>query len=788
MNAKMYGLVVALLLLVGAVTSAKSETTIRCGYFVAGQHPIHELLRDELARQLDAIAPDSLKFVFVPQGYGEADWKRDSCKTLATHLTKLENQIDIVVTAGPWVVNDLLAAGFSKPIVAMRLLDPIASGLADKKGQPIIDNLTLHINPGKIEDDVSMLMRLVPMRKLGVLFFPSDSLEKQAVLKRIDSIGQQYGVEVVTAEGFNNYGTYAFFKAAKKLTKSVDAVYLGPLWGMDVIKIKRFLKQFVDARIPAFTYEGKFLVDRGAFATNAAYGIVSEARYTALKMLKIVQGETPTKLDVVFRTGTALAVNLETATKCGIELSNEVLIDADVKEALISPEVATYYPFPDAVSRALTANPGFLATFETLTQAAQEASQVSSAYYPQLNLTARAGYVDDNTVSNTNEPIDNNQYRASFTLQQQIFSLETLKSIAIARKQKDIQAINQLQARLDMELAVAMSYLEYLKANEILTIQHRYREVVERNLELAATQYYLEQKNTIGFVRWQDERYDAITRLVIAKTNRTVARSIFNILMNMPPEHLFLLDSTMASEEAFYTDIHFLQPVLRSQANTDLFASFLSNLSKQDNPQLHTYDVKLEQQHLYLSKNKGRFLPSLGVTASYNLADELADVPGVFTEKHRTWSVFGELKLPLFNGADRLHERKKLKAALSELEYRKDAASLELAKTIRQQLNKLVMLANILPRILKSRELAIQNLGLVTNEYEAGRVGIADMLEAYQHARKVEIRAVKKRLEFYLTMAQLVHTMGKESSGHRGTFRDQFRDALREFLRQQVSK
>ncbi len=740
-----------------AELSAQPKKQFRLGYFEGGQYPVHVVLRSEFARQLQCVLPEDCEFAFVPEGYRSAGWKRDSCRAMAKQLAALPS-IDMVVALGPWVIEDLLAAGFTKPILAMHQFDPIAQGLVGSDGRPIAPNLTVHVVPGRLEDDLKTLAKLVSVKRLGVLYFPSGD-EGQAIVSTIDSFGKDLGFEVVTAEGFDNYGTYAFFKAYYQLDKKIDALYLPPLWGMDDIKVSEFFLMVAHDRIPAFTSEGECMVERGAFGSNAAYSIISEARYNAIKAARILQGEQPANLQVKFRGGMALAVNEQTANQCQVSLPTAVTDDAYLVAAPIT-EATPKYTLSDAVERALSYNPGYLARYDAVEAAVQAAKQAYSAYLPQIVAGASVAHLDDNTVANSRGTLEKDRYRSTVWLNQTVFSADAIKSIQLAAKQRDLEQTNFQQAKLDLELAVTAAYLTYLGAQEVLETQLRYRTLVDRSLEIAGTRLVLEEGSEIDLLRWKDERHQATSRIIHARWGVQAANVLLNVLFNLPGDNPLALDTTLFSEKRFWNDYDLLHALVPTAPDQKQLQDFLVSEGQKENPALRSLDIDIAIQKDLLSKNTARYYPTLDFQASLNYADQLVDRPLTFVEESTTWSVWGGLVLPIFLGTDRIRERTKLKAKLSQVEFERDAAGLEVMGEIRRGACDLVAQVGSVPRAVRSAELATQNLKLILEKYEGGKLGLVDLVDAYSNARNAELSSIVERYSFYLSMARLVRDVG----------------------------
>ncbi len=762
-----------------AELSAQPVKQLRLAYFEGGQYPVHSILRREFTRQLRLILPEGYEVVFVPEGYQSARWRRDSCRIMAKQLATMQN-IDMVIAMGPWVVEDLLEAGFTRSILAMHQFDPVAQGLVGDDGRPVVPNLTVHVKPGQLEDDLRTLTRLVNVKRLGVLYFPSGD-EGEKVIAAIDSLGKALDFEVITAEGFDNYGTYAFFKAYHRLDKKIDALYLPPMWGMDDIKVGQFFSMAARDGIPTFTAEGRYLVERGALASNAAYSIVSDARYNAVKAARILQGELPADLPVEFRGGAALALNEQTAQRCSVVLPTEAVNSAYFVAAPV-PETTPYYTLTDAVERTLSCNPGYLARYDAVEAAIQAAKQAYSSYLPQVVAGASVAHFDDNAVVNSRGAFENDRYRSTLLLHQRIFSAEAIKSIQLAAKQRNLEQINLQQAKLYLELAVTAAYLNYLGAQEILGTQLRFRALVDRNLEIAGTRFLIEEGSEIDLLRWKDERHKATSRVIGARSDLKVAAVLLNVLFNLPGSSPVALDTLSFSEGRFWNDYDRLHSVVPTEESQRQLQDVLVAKGLQQNPAMRSFDVDIAIQRDLLSKNRARYYPTLDFRASFNYADQLADYPPTFVEKNTTWSVWGGLTLPVFLGTDRIRERARLKARLSQVEFEKDAVGLEVMGKISAGTCDLIAQVNSLPRAVRSAELAVENLKLVVEKYDAGKLGLVDLVDAFNNARNAELNSITARYNFYLSMARLVRDIGWSAYDGNVTFREELLRRLSGYL------
>ncbi len=727
------------------------------GYFEGGKYPYHDRLKEEFLLQLNAILPDSLEPVFAPEGYRSAEWDKNNSSRMAKELVDVAT-IDLTVAFGPWVVHDLLLAGYKKPIVAMHQFAPQWEGLLDNAGKPTASNLTIHVQRDKLERDLARLASLIKLKKLGFLYFPS-SIETDSVLARVKEIGVKLGFEVVTSDGANAKGTYAFFNAYGKLDKQIDALYLPPLWGLDIQMIKQFLYNADHDRIPVMTSEDKFLVERGVFATNNAYGVFSEARFGAYKAAQIILGKTPSDLPVSFSGGTALAVNEATAQKCKIELERIYYYEAEVVLAPVGEDASTL-SLNDAISRAITFNPGFLAQREAVASAVQEAARAYAEYLPHLSADASIGYRDDNYVNNSRNELKNEFYVSRLNFQQKIFSLETIKSIQRAATERDLVKLNLAQARLDLEQAVTKAYFNYLKAWEILNVRRRIRELIDRNIEISGTKFLMEGGSEYDLSRWKSERDEATQLIIDARSNLQVARILLNVLLNYPVEQNIILRDepfSISATEIYYSRIY---DNLSKPSTISRLSRQTIEIAAANNPEVRQAEQKQLIQKSLLAQNKSRLFPTLDFRASLKHADELEDSPPPFKEEKNSWTLAGIFNFPLFEGTDRIRERRKLKAELNRLEYERDEQKLAAAAKVQQALHNMLSHFDNLPVANRRLGQSRINLEQVVQLYDADELNLINLLDELNEISDAQIDELLTRFGLYESMSDMILDLG----------------------------
>ena len=600
------------------------------GYFEAGQYDIHSILRDEYFKQLEHLLPENMQLVTIPEGYRSADWNRDKSKKMAKQLADIKH-LDFIIALGPWVVQDLLEAGFEKPIIGMHQFNPKAEGLIDANNRPIADNLTVHFRPSKIVDDISLLTKIIPIRKLGLLYFPSDDTTN-SLYEHVYSLGKQFGFEVITATEYDNEGTFAFFKSYNKIrSKRVDAIYLPPLWGLDSKDLTEFFLMLDRDKVPSFTDEGSLLIQHGATMTNNYFGIVSEAYFNATKTVKILNGSTPADLLVVFRSGHHIALNKKSLEICNIDIRAD-LYNSYQTFGVVNDEETPVSQLPELVHRAISQNPQILSFDDKLQIAESKIDITKSALRPQVSTKIELDYIDNNFRHNYRDYLDKNTFRASVDISQTLFSLETLKSIQSDKKLKKITQISKLSEQLDLELAVSLAYIDYLQIGEQIDLIQNLRSMVSYNLEILYAKQTIENSDSLDYIRLENYRYSLTLDFI--KNNRLLQTTqvIINSLLNLPPDDKFLLQTDYFSEKQF---IEYESPIISKlqthseQANisTQLLQKMLQNAPNQSNS-----DAVIAYHKSILNKNKAAFYPEFKLHGSL-LYDDRQQETNFFQEK-----------------------------------------------------------------------------------------------------------------------------------------------------------
>ena len=737
--------------------SQGNTRTVNIGYFEGGPYPTHNLLRDEYLKQLHAILPDTIQIVTIPHGYRSADWKRANSKMMARELAHLR-QVDMVMAFGPWAIYDLLEAGFDKPIIGMHQFDVKLDGLLNEQNRPIKDNLIVCWQPDRLTRDFTILSKLTDKRKLGFLYFPADTLNP-VVREYVNQTAALFGFVMAYGEGYNNDSTYAFFKAYHQINHRIDILYLPPLWGLESNLVRSFFEEINQERKPGFIAEGSLILEKGALATADYYAVIAQARFFAERTKQIIFGATPASLPVIFTPDFTMAVNGQTAAKCGISISENIksfyyVIDPPPDES------ATRFTLSDALFKASQQNPSYLAALD-YEHSARFATDLKKRYfYPRLQARAMYQYLDDNTVYNSYDYYNNEQAKLSMELSQPLFSLRKRREISSSTIAAELSSTRKIETQMELEKTLSHAFLACLRYESLRQNAINYRKIIDYYLQLSQARNVLGENQTVPIARLETYRSKINRTLLDIEQNLRNSKVHFNALMNLPGDAPFTLDESGFSENDLFT---FEGPILDKLDNQMIQNQVMDTLLKKaftQHPFLQSARSELSLEKSRLKEIEAGKYPSLNLNASLHYADRLRQTL-FFDEKHTTWSIGGSLDIPLFDGGERHKKSRQIQSEISAREYEVDDAGLEVMKAVRSAFNTLISKAFTITAAYKAKTYSVTARDEITDQYTQGEISLTEFFTVLTEANEADVAFINSRYEYYESICSLYYSLGQ---------------------------
>jgi putative ABC transport system substrate-binding protein len=306
-----YGIVAALAA-AGISGEAAAQKSIAITAIV--EHPALDAVRDGIKKGLaDLGHAEGTDVVFT---YETAQGNPATAAQIARQF--VGDAPDVIVAISTPSAQTVAAATTEIPLIFSAVTDPLAAGLVKSIEAPG-GNVTGVSDMAPIGDHVALIKEITPnVERLGVLYNPGEanSVSSVALLRQEANAA---GIVVVEGPATKSADVQA---AARSLIGKVDAIYV-PTDNTIVSALESAVGVANEAKLPLYAADTDS-VPRGALAA-VGFNYFDVGVQTAALVDRVLKGEDPGTIEVVFATGTDLQVNKATAATIGVTLPPAVL-------------------------------------------------------------------------------------------------------------------------------------------------------------------------------------------------------------------------------------------------------------------------------------------------------------------------------------------------------------------------------------------------------------------------------------------------------------------------------
>ena len=224
----------------------------------------------------------------------------------------------VIVAISTPSAQAVAAATKEIPIIFSAVTDPVAAQLAASIDTPG-GNITGVSDMAPIGDHVALIREITPeVKRLGVLYNPGEA-NSVSSLGAMKTAAEAAGIAIVEGPATKSADVQA---AARSLVGKVDAIYV-PTDNTIVSALESAVGVAIAAKLPLFAGDTDS-VARGALAA-VGFNYFDVGVQTASLVDRVLKGENPGTIPVVFAAGTDLQVNKATAAAIGLQLPQAVL-------------------------------------------------------------------------------------------------------------------------------------------------------------------------------------------------------------------------------------------------------------------------------------------------------------------------------------------------------------------------------------------------------------------------------------------------------------------------------
>jgi putative ABC transport system substrate-binding protein len=307
--------VIAFVLLLLACGGGQTQETFTIGVInlAPGLDDVVEGFKEGMT-ELGYIEGENIAYIYE----GATD-RIDKLDSVAQGLVAADVDLILSVTTPATQAAQRATADTDIPVVFVPVTDPVGAGLVDSLRQPggNITGVTFGVQEAR---RLEWLIQVAPT--IEQIYIPYNPEDRSAVLalEMVREAAAALDVELITREARNDEEVMA---AIENIPEEADAIFLLP----DSLLGGRANK-FVELQLPTSAANPNDLTDHGVLTS---YGIeqMSAGKQAARLADQILQGIKPADLPVE----TAefyLAINLKTAEAIGLDIPDEILLQADI--------------------------------------------------------------------------------------------------------------------------------------------------------------------------------------------------------------------------------------------------------------------------------------------------------------------------------------------------------------------------------------------------------------------------------------------------------------------------
>jgi putative ABC transport system substrate-binding protein len=299
--------------------SAKSEDMILIGVSQIVEHPSLDSVRQGFIDYLNENGYEEGARVTYDINIAQGDM--GTAILIAEKLVGMNPDLILSITTP--TSQSIVNATEEIPVLFAAVTDPVGAGLVDDLAGGG-KNVTGTSDLSPVRSQLELVLEVIPdLKKLGIIYNAGEA-NSVTYLNWAKEEAKDLGIELVEATVSNSNEV---LMAAESLVGKVDAIHI-PTDNTVASAFEAVTKVCVDSGIPLFA-SSILAVERGAVAAIAIdpYRL---GRQTGRMAIEILEGKNPGDMPVEVLEDFLLYVNLDYATKIGVEIPKKIIKRADV--------------------------------------------------------------------------------------------------------------------------------------------------------------------------------------------------------------------------------------------------------------------------------------------------------------------------------------------------------------------------------------------------------------------------------------------------------------------------
>ncbi len=620
---------------------------------------------------------------------------------------------------------------FRKPTFAPFVANALSAVLPRKGLGSGIANLNYLTTQERFIDQIKYFQGVVPFQRLAVLM---DEALYQSTLDFCAGLIEEARRSGIELRIIRHVGDRDF---ASRIPADAQVVALTPLPRLHGEDRQALIQSLLKRKLPSFSLSGDAEVAEGFLLSNvSSIDLGHRTRQTSLNMHAVLRGQKAGDQPVLFERKSQVTMNMATARAIGFSprwetIQTAVLLNEEPGAAGAPLRIS------EAAQEAVRANLDIIAGQLGVKAGEGEVKRVRSVLFPQLVGDLDYALRRDDYPTITSGLMPKEQFAASLTLNQILFSESALANLSIQKKLQIALEAQQRTLELDIVQQAVNSFLAVLTANSDLQVQKNGLNLAQSNWQLAKSRVAAGKADASDVSRWESEIATARQKVLSAKATLEQSRDRLNRLLRRSLKDRYPLQPAALNDPQLLIS----RPEFSKTVDNDRAFSRMTEFFVKEgmalSPDLAELEARVKAAERQLKSDQIQFFaPDLSLTGEgFRVLNEVR-VPGgsvgssLQLEDKNYWALGLNLSLPILEGGGRLASISKSRAVLEQLQTQRDSLRQGVEQSIRDHLH---ALQASIPSIRLSKEAADaarRTYQLVSKNYARGTRSVVDLLDA----------------------------------------------------------
>ncbi|NOG45223.1 MAG: TolC family protein [Calditrichaeota bacterium] len=421
-----------------------------------------------------------------------------------------------------------------------------------------------------------------------------------------------------------------------------------------------------------------------------------------------------------------------------------------------------------AISRALSLNSQVKASSYAVKKADWDKLYAWTLLFPTISFNSNYTWIDDSTFAlrdfsryfqDPNSPFQIPQtvfqesYYSSLDLNMPIFRGSLLNGLSIAGSNQEMAVEMGESTRRNIIFTTVSSYLNKLKAEEILRLQKEYLNLSKLNYEKSERLYNAGRASKTESLRWKVEYQKQKVTVVSSESGLRTANAFLNRVLNID------MQKSLKTENLIPEKIDRESKHLISLSDEEIIA-----MGQLDNDKLIKANASLkagklgeEISYLQYRNSYASFMPDISLTYSHAWRENST----IDLDDYSPKTLMVNFSLPLFNS---FQDYTQLKSAYYEYKKNQEDFNDQLQNTryvITETINKVINQKTQIELARLNIEYTEANYTTVEKQKDRGLISNIDFIDAKLNMQNARLEMINNQYDFVSSMVELYYLVGK---------------------------